>query len=432
MPESNLNVFADESKVGVIQADPEGRMSFQYSSSWLENPDNYNISVSMPLTENTYAPERAHSFFVNLLPEGPVREHVSKKLGISIDNDFELLSRIGGECAGALWIGPLNPPPLAEQRYKSISKDELHDLITKAGVFSSIVGSGGVRLSLAGAQDKLPVRIEDGNVMIPEKGAPSTHILKFPNRDFKDLPANEVFMTGLASHLGLHTVEAQLFRVGDIETCLVSRYDRISDGSGVLRRLHQEDMCQAMGLPSVMKYEEEGGPSFKACFELINKVCTEPVVEREKLLGWLIFNLLTGNSDAHGKNLALLYRADGSIGLAPFYDLVCTLSYPNIHRNMAMRIGSKSDPGRIGPRQFDILAEECEIGAKWLRGYVLNMAELTSVAIENGLDYMKVEPSMNIRVLPTIRKQTKIIRNSFRQAAGIKPNRKVQFKYDES
>ena len=179
-----------------------------------------------------------------------------------------------------------------------------------------------------------------------------------------------------------------------------------------------------MGLPSVQKYEEEGGPSFKECFELINKVCSEPVVEREKLLGWLVFNLLTGNSDAHGKNLALLYRADGSIGLAPFYDLVCTFSYNNIHRNMAMSIGSRSDPGRIGPRQFDILAEECEVGAKWLRGYVLNLAELTSVVIEEGLDHLEIEPSINERVLPTIRKQTRHIRNAFRQAAGIGPDRK--------
>jgi serine/threonine-protein kinase HipA len=430
VPESNLNVFADKCKVGVIQADPEGRMSFRYSSSWLENPDSYHISVSLPLTEDTYSPERAHPFFANLLPEGPVREHVSKKLGISIDNDFELLSRIGGECAGALWIGPLDPPPVEEQSYTLISESELYDRITTSGVFSSIVGSGKARLSLAGAQDKLPVRVEDGKVMLPEKGAPSTHILKFPNRDFKDLPANEVLMISLASHLGLRTVETRLFRVGDIETCLVSRFDRIRDGSGLLRRLHQEDMCQAMGLPSVRKYEKEGGPSFKECFELIGNVCTEPVVERDQLIRWLIFNLLIGNSDAHGKNLSLLYRADGSMGLAPFYDLVCTLSYSNLHRDMAMNIGSRSDPGGIGPRQFDILAEECEVGSKWLRGYVLNMAEVTSVVLEAGLDRLMVDPSMHERVLPTIRKQTRQIRNAFRQAAGIGPDRKVPFKLD--
>jgi len=430
MPESNLNVFADMSKVGVIQADPEGRMSFHYSSSWLGKHDNYHISVSLPLMEGIYNPTLAHPFFANLLPEGPVRERVTNELGISSDNDFELLSRIGGECAGALWIGPFDPPPVEEHRYELISEDDLYDLIMKSGVFSSIVGSGSVRLSLAGAQDKLPVRIDNGNVMLPERGAPSTHILKFPNRDFRDLPANEVLMASLASHIGLHTAEAQLFCVGDIDTCLVKRYDRIEDGSGALKRLHQEDMCQALGLPSVRKYEAEGGPSFKECFELINNVCTEPIVEREKLLKWLIFNLLTGNSDAHGKNLSLLYRADGSIELAPFYDLVCTLSYSTLHRNIAMSIGSRSDPGAIGPRQFDILAEECEIGVKWLRNLVLDMAEITSVALESGRNYLNITPSMKDRVIPTIRKQTRNIRNAFRQAAGIGPDRKVPFKLD--
>ncbi len=427
---TELNVFAEMSKVGVIKADSEGRMSFQYSSSWLDKHDNYHISVSMPFRESIYDPTSAHPFFANLLPEGSIRERVTKKLGISVDNDFELLARIGGECAGALWIGPNNPPLIEEYRYERISEDDLYDLIKVSGVYSSIVGSGTARLSLAGAQDKLPVRIDNGNVMLPEKGAPSTHILKFPNRDFKDLPANEVLMASLARHIGLPVAEAQLFRVRDIDTCLVKRYDRIEDSSGLVKRMHQEDMCQALGLPSVRKYEAEGGPSFKECFELINKVCTEPIVEREKMLRWLVFNLLTGNSDAHGKNLSLLYRVDDSIELAPFYDLVCTLSYPNLHRNIAMSIGSRTDPGMIGPRQFDILAEECGIGVKWLRSFVLDLAEITFAALESGKDYLEITPSMNDRVLPTIREQTRNVRNAFRQAAGIGHDRKVSFKID--
>ena len=430
MFESTLNVYVENNEVGIIQVNFEGRMSFRYSTSWLENPDCYRISVSLPLTTDTYPPERSHSFFANLLPEGSVREHVTRELGISVDNDFELLSKIGGECAGALWIGSGIPPPTEDQSYKPISEKELHDLMTTSGVFSSIVGTGKVRLSLAGAQDKLPVHVADGEVMLPEAGAPSTHILKFPNRDFKDLPANEVMMTSLASHLGLRTVDARLYRVGDTDICLVSRYDRQRDSSGVLRRLHQEDMCQAMNLPSIRKYEAEGGPSFRECFELVSSECDEPAIERDQLLRWLIFNLMIGNADGHGKNLSILYRADGGVGLAPFYDLVCTLSYSNLHRDMAMSIGSRSDPGRIGPRQFNALAEECGVGAKWLRGYVLNMAEATSVVLEAGLDRLEVDPSMHTRVLPTIRKQTKQIRNAFRQAAGIGPDRKVPHGFD--
>ncbi len=417
MPEENLNVFSNNVMVGTIHRDSEGRMSFRYSQSWLDSPDAFEISVSLPLQPEIYPPERAHAFFSNLLPEGPVREHVTRELGISVDNDFELLSRIGGECAGALWMGPGIQPPPEEQKYTPITDEELHDRIATSGVFSAVVGSGRVRLSLAGAQDKLPVRLLDGEIMLPEAGAPSSHILKFPNRDFKDLPANEVFVTSLAHNMGLRAVDARLREVDGIRTCLVTRYDRLGDGSGTLRRLHQEDICQAMNLPSIRKYEAEGGPSFKECLDLVDRVCTEPLVERDQLLRWLVFNLLIGNADAHGKNLSLLYRADGSIGLAPFYDLVCTLCYRSLQRGLAMTIGDRSDLGQIGPRQFDSLAEECGMGARWLRNYVFRMAEAASEILESGPDQLGMEPSIVKRVVPAMRKQAKQIKNAFQQAA---------------
>ena len=255
--------------------------------------------------------------------------------------------------------------------------------------------------------------------------APSTHILKFPNRDYRDLPENEALITSLANHIGLQSVEARLYRIRDIKTCLVSRYDRIEIADGVIQRLHQEDICQSMGLPSSMKYEIEGGPTFSKCYQFIRGVSTEPIIDCDQLLKWFVFNLLIGNADAHGKNLSLLYHADGSIRLAPFYDLVSTLSYKNLSRDMAMRIGSRSDPGKIGPRQFDTLAKECGVRPVWLRALVLDMAEIVSEAIDEGLDHLIVDPLMHEHVLPTIRKQTKQIRNAFRQAAGIRPGKNM-------
>jgi serine/threonine-protein kinase HipA len=243
-----------------------------------------------------------------------------------------------------------------------------------------------------------------------------------------DLPSNEVFAASLAKHIGIRTVDAWTFKVLEIETCMVSRYDRYTDAADRIRRLHQEDICQALGFPHFMKYESEGGPSFKDCFQLVDKVCTEPVVERDQLLRWLIFNILIGNSDAHAKNLSLLFHTDGKVELAPFYDLVCTLSYANLDRGMAMSIGSVFDPGRVGPRQFDALAEECGLSQKWLRGFVLNMAETVSVILDSGLTRLRMEQSVQQRVLPTIRRQTRNIRNSFRQAAGIRADKKVTLK----
>lgn len=420
MPESTLNVHMNTLNVGVIYADSSDRMSFRYSISWLENPSCFPISISLPLTQDIIPPEKAHSFFANLLPEGSPREHLTKKIGISVENDFELLSRIGGECAGALWIGVGVPPLFGEQRYQSISEKVLSDLISKPCVYSSFVGSGEARLSLAGAQDKLPVLFRDEEVLLPLHWAPSSHILKFPNRDYRDLPANEVLMTGLAGYTGLNVAEARIYRIGDKNACLVSRYDRVMTPEGILLRLHQEDICQAMGLPSSRKYEQEGGPTFQQCYQLIRDVSAEPIVDCEQLLRWLVFNLLIGNADAHAKNLSLLYHFDGRIRLAPFYDLVSTLSFQNLSRNMAMRIGSRSDPGQIGPRQFDILADECGLRSVWLRAFVLDLAENVSEAINDGLDRLIVDPVMYKKVIPTVRKQTEHIRSAFRQSAGTR------------
>lgn len=425
MRKSSLNVYVDNQNVGVILVDSNSRMSFSYSTRWLKNPQGYPISISLPLTPDTFPPEKAHAFFANLLPEGLLRTHLAKNLGISVGNDFELLSRIGGECAGALWIGAGVPPPSGKQCYQTISEAELYKLIMTSGVYSSFVGTGKARLSLAGAQDKLPVLVKDDKVLLPLYWAPSTHILKFPNRDYKDLPANEVLMTSLANHIGLHAVQARFYRVRDIETCLVSRYDRIEIADGVRRRLHQEDICQAMGLPSSKKYEIEGGPTFSQCYQFVRDVSTEPIIDCDQLLKWLVFNLLIGNADAHGKNLSLLYHVNGNIRLAPFYDLVSTLSYTNLSRDLAMKIGSRSDPGQIGPRQFDTLAEECGIRPAWLRALVLDMADIVSVVLDEGLDHLIVDPAMNKCVLPTIRKQTKQIRNAFRQVAGIRPSKDI-------
>lgn len=426
---NTLNVYFEDLEVGVIDSDAENRMSFRYSTSWLNNPAAFQISISIPLIEKVYPPEKAHAFFTNLLPEGLVRENVARALGVSPDNDFELIARIGGECAGALWIGHGKPSFSETQEYTHISESDLYQQIKDGNVLSSILGTGRVRLSLAGAQDKLPVRLEDDQIMLSENGSPSTCIIKFPSRDYRDLPANEVFVTSLAKHIGIRTVDARIFKVGDIDTCLISRYDRFTDGSNVIRRLHQEDMCQALGLPHFKKYESEGGPSFKECFELVDSVCSEPILDRDQMLRWLIFNLLIGNSDAHAKNLSILYYSDGKVEIAPFYDLVCTLSYENLDRNMAMSIGAVSDPGRIGPRQFDALAVECGLSPKWLRGFVLNMAEILSVVLEKGLNRLKVEQSVHQRVLPAVRKQTRNIRNAFRQAEGIGPDKKISIKF---
>ncbi len=413
-----LSVYAENSRIGVIHSDPDGRMSFTYSADWVENRNSFPISISLPLNSDAIYKDKAHSFFSNLLPEGIQREHVARKLGISVENDFGLLARLGGECAGALWIGAGVPPFFSEQRSEAISEADLHERLSNPSVYASFVGSVEARLSLAGAQDKLPVFVSEEKLFLPLNWAPSSHILKFPNGDYQGLPANEVLMAQIANTVGVHTAEAKLHQVKDVETCLVSRYDRVETEDGVLRRLHQEDFCQAMGLPSSKKYQQEGGPAFSHCYKLLRDVSTEPAIDCDQLMKWFVLNLLIGNADAHAKNLSLLYHSDGSIRLAPFYDLVSTISYENLSRYMAMETGTVYDPGRIGPRQFDILARECGVRPAWLRNLVLEMAEKVAAVLDNDFNYLSADVFVYRRILPAARKQAKHIRNAFRQAAG--------------
>lgn len=261
MPD-HLRVWHGDTFVGELR-DLGGRLAFEYAAAWLAAKRSFPLSVSLPLVPGRISDQRAHAFFANLLPEGQLREAVARRLGISVSNDFTLLAAIGGECAGALSILPTSEPiDRSAESYEPLPPASIAAMARRYCVLPEVNAERGLRLSLAGAQDKLPVRrTEDGALWLPVGGAPSTHVLKVPSRGFKHLPANEVLVTRLARSLGLFTVDAELLQLDGQEVTLVRRYDRIVHG-GRIERLHQEDLCQALGLMPGAKYESEGGPTF--------------------------------------------------------------------------------------------------------------------------------------------------------------------------
>lgn len=373
-----LQVLFDGQLVGALTQQRDGRLLFEYAPAWLEHEGTFAISASLPLRPG----QTSGSFFVNLLPEGPLREAVARQVGVSVSNDFALLAAIGGECAGALTIGAESAPVEPSPRYERLAPQTVAEMARRFSVLPAVVGDRRPRLSLAGAQDKLPVRRDDdGSFWLPLGGAPSTHILKVPSRDFKHLPANEVLVTRLARRLHLGAVEAELVDLDGVSVAVVRRYDRVTR-EGVITRLHQEDICQAMGLMPTTKYETEGGPSFAAAMTLVRAQSTEPLVDAGQLLRWILFLLLAGDADGHGKNLSLLREAPGGWRLAPFYDLVCTRAYPGIDRSIAMAIGGQRDPGLIGQHNFRALAREVGIGARLVLGEVERLATEMPPAFE--------------------------------------------------
>jgi serine/threonine-protein kinase HipA len=358
-----MEVRYGERRVGALRADDSNRLCFLYLDEWLEAEDAFPVSITLPLGPDETVAGPAHTFFANLLPEGLVREAVCRRLGISVSNDVELLRAIGGECAGALSIvDPKLPLHRPDNEYEELAAQRLQSLVDDDDrVVPLLIGGAETRLSLAGAQDKVPVAILDEKIHLPLKGSPSTHILKLPNRRYPHLPQNESFLLGLATRTGLECARSELTNATAPQSLLVERYDRRpTDDPWPVRRLHQEDFCQALGLLPGQKYELEGGPSLAQAVGLVRTSVTNPLHDVQRLIEWQTFNAAAGNSDGHGKNLSILYD-DGGPRLAPFYDLVSTRAYGNLDRLLAMGVGGRRNADELGFDQWAALATDLEM-----------------------------------------------------------------------
>jgi len=358
-----LDVYLHHNLVGHLTQDNSGHITFRYVDAWAEHSASRALSQSLPLRKGRFTQKECRGFFSGILPEQSQRELVARNLGISARNDFAMLEKIGGECAGAVTFIPAGQPlPNSPARYRDLSDDDLVSMLKALPRRPLLAGEEDVRLSLAGAQDKVAVKVSGRQISIPLENAPSTHILKPASERFVGVPFNEVLCLRLASAVGIPAAAAEVRTIQGMDYALIERYDRTStqtpDGLQ-FERLHQEDFCQALGIVSEHKYQNEGGPSFKHCFDLMRAVSSAPVIDLQRMLDAAIFNYLIGNHDAHGKNFSLLYGpGQDSVRFAPLYDLVCTLYYPELSRKMAMKIGGEYLLDKIAPRNFEQLAEE--------------------------------------------------------------------------
>jgi serine/threonine-protein kinase HipA len=385
-----LDVYLNSDLVGHLVQDKDGQMSFAYGEGWLGKPNAISISRSLPLRTKRFSRKECRGFFAGILPEQSNREIIAHNLGISARNDYAMLERIGGECAGAVTFLPTgHAVPEADYSYRKLSEGELAEILKQLPQRPLMAGEEGIRLSLAGAQDKVALRIENGEVCVPLGGAPSTHILKPASERFEGVVFNEALCMQLASAIGLPAAAADPRSAAGTEYLLVERYDRYhhqeAGGEPVVERLHQEDFCQAQGIVSEHKYQKEGGPSLKQCFALLRDVSSAPVIDLALLLDAVIFNYLVGNNDAHGKNFSLLYRGIGTknlkIRLAPLYDIVSTVFYPQLSRDMAMKIGSEYSSEKVLPKDFEQMAREAGLSPALVKQRVPELAETLMAAL---------------------------------------------------
>ncbi len=367
-----LNVYLLKQHVGCLSLDKKRKFLFQYEKTWLESDHALPLSLSLPLQSAVFEDDDARPFFANLLPESELRKVISLKLRVSEGNDFALLEAVGGECAGAVSLLAEGECWRDTGRYQPLNDDELNELVKKMPQRPMLVGEGDMRLSLAGAQNKLPVFYDQGVVSLPTGQLPSSHILKPPMLHFSDTVENEMFCMRLAKKMGLHVPEVTLLQK-EKSLYLIERYDRRLGAGAELLRLHQEDFCQSLGIGPEMKYENEGGPSLRRCFQLIRNHSVHPIADVKALLQWTIFNYLIGNTDAHGKNLSFLFTEQGP-ELAPFYDLLSTVIYPDLSSKAAMKIGGEYRPDWVADRHWRRFAEEIDVNYKIVHQTIKTMS----------------------------------------------------------
>jgi serine/threonine-protein kinase HipA len=401
-----LDVYLRNRLAGRLWLDERRRFVFQYEGEWVSDPRALPLSLSLPLRTDPYADDSARPFFANLLPEGEIRRLIAQRFGLSEKNDFALLEQIGGECAGAVSLLLQGESPDESRSYEELAEEELHRIITELPRRPLLAGEKGIRLSLAGAQNKLPVFMERDKVFIAERSSPSTHIIKLPIPGLEGTVENEAFCMTLAGRVGL-PVPAVFIRKQLDTLLVVERYDRKRDPGGEMLRLHQEDFCQALGILPDQKYESEGGPKLSQCFSLLKDNSTRPAADQRSLLSWVIFNALIGNADAHAKNLAILYAEKGP-RLAPFYDLLCTQVYPDLAEKYAMKIGGESRPDWLQLRHWERLADELSLKKRFVLDMIQRMTGMVVIEAENlAEDFQREQGAKAIidKILALIRKR---------------------------
>jgi serine/threonine-protein kinase HipA len=336
---ARLVVWLAGRRVGDLIRKENGNLQFRYALGY----DGPPVSQALPRQDEAHGHKLVRAVFGGLLPEGDVREALARNLGVSAENDYRLLEAVGGDVAGAISLLPDGVEPPVDPSIELLDDERLAVLLDRLPRRPLAAdASEGIRLSLAGAQSKLPVIVgDDGRIALPTNtAAPTTHILKPEPARFPGLVDNEAFCMSLASACEFSVAAVEKARTAWGKPFLiVERYDRdlTADPIG---RIHREDFCQALGVPPDRKYQQEGGPTIAASAALVRRCTAVPALELPRLLSAFAFNWVVGNCDAHGKNHSLLYALGGPT-LAPLYDVVSTVVYGELTSRLAMSIGAR-------------------------------------------------------------------------------------------
>ena len=376
-----LAVWFNGRLVGRLTRAPDGAVDFTYARTWLDWDRTFPVSLSLPLREDRHAGASVIAVFDNLLPDNAeVRRRLAARTGASGADAYSLLAAIGRDCIGALQFLPEGEegappgPPTGQKLDDHAIGALLRDLADRP--LGLVDDAADFRISLAGAQDKTALLFHAGQWLRPHGHAPTTHILKpaigrLPSgADMGDSVANEWFCLRLAAGFGLPVANADMALFDGTAALVVERFDRQWLDDGRLLRLPQEDCCQALGVPSHLKYESDGGPGMAAILDLL-RGSDDPLADRALFLRAQIVFWLLAATDGHAKNFSLRLAPGGQFRLAPLYDILSAQPYADAgqiaHKRLklAMAVGDNRHNvlHTIAPRHFAQTAKRAGLPA---------------------------------------------------------------------
>jgi serine/threonine-protein kinase HipA len=381
---NELVVLLDGNEVGRVRNDARGRLTLVYNGNWRGTRGAYSLSLSMPLAAEEHGPTAVQAFLWGLLPDNErVLDRWAKKFQVSARNVFALISHVGEDCAGAVQF--VTPDRL--EALKS-GKDDKVEWLDEAAIAKRLqalredhaawrLPHDTGQFSLAGAQPKTALLLQKDRWGIPSGRIPTTHILKPPTGHFDGHAENEHICLKLARSLGMPVADTKVMRFEKEIAIVIERYDRQFSGNTIIR-VHQEDICQVMGVLPTRKYQNEGGPAPADIVELLRSYSTDRETDLDTFVDALGFNWLIAGTDAHAKNYSLLLASGPTVRFAPLYDIASILPYDDIDVQkikLAMKVGGEYKLNQIGLRQWQKFAREVRLDADKVRTGLIHMAE---------------------------------------------------------
>lgn len=345
-----LNVLINNRLVGRLEKEASGAASFQYDQSWLDWRHAFAASLSLPLRAAAYRGAPVIAVFDNLLPDSAdIRRRVAERTGAEGTDPYSLLARIGRDCVGAMQFLPDGEAVDAsgEIQGEELSEKDIEKLVADLkGAPLGIDLQQEFRISIAGAQEKTALLRYGDKWLRPIGTTPTTHILKpqlgeIPTSsgavDMTASVDNEHYCLALLGAFGMSVAHTEIAMFGERRVLVVERFDRQWLSDGRLLRVPQEDCCQALGVPSTKKYQNEGGPKAADIIRLLSASDAPSPDQKQFLTSQIIFWLI-GATDGHAKNFSLFLRPGGGFKLTPFYDV--------------LSVQGAADRGQLNPKNF--------------------------------------------------------------------------------